>query len=486
MTESNQALLDERGFLLHQEIQPAQAPVLGDGPALLKLTHSINQRNVRMMKDCDTARVDRRKFLRTTASAFSAAAFLQLLECRNEAGTTAPAATQSTSGGDPDQLFRSGRFAEADWGYKRVLAGDPKNVHALARRGLIALLSNKFAKTEHFLHKAIRLAPEDNALKLWLADCFVRQDDFARAVPLLRDAGNQANADQYDSITGEPYEVCGAMATRLPFLVTDPTPVVEAAVNGIAAAFTLDTGATLAINSETARAAGIREVAVTTPNVGFPFTFHLGVMDSFQLAGIELRNVPILWHDLPIPPIPGLEKQPVGAIGTTIFYHFLSTMDFANGALILRRKTNAQLRAFQAEAISAGATTAPLWMAPDHFLFSRGSINDFGPGLFAVDTGGPGVGVGMTDEIAAKAGVVPDFTMPRKFRGPGFDVTVYPCVADVSLGTVVRRDLPGIVGPLPSAAGLFGFESIATISHEFFRPLAVTFDFVNMTMYIRN
>jgi hypothetical protein len=43
MTESSQPLLDERGFQLNQEIQSAHAPVLGDRPALLKLTLSINQ-----------------------------------------------------------------------------------------------------------------------------------------------------------------------------------------------------------------------------------------------------------------------------------------------------------------------------------------------------------------------------------------------------------------------------------------------------------
>jgi tetratricopeptide (TPR) repeat protein len=437
-----------------------------------------------MTKESDTARIDRRKFLRTTAAAFSTTAFLPLLECRNEAGATALAANPSTSGGDPDQLFRSGRFAEADWGYKRVLAGDPTNVHALARRGYIALLSNEFAQAENFQRRAIRLAPDDNALKQWLADCYVRQDDFARAVPLLRDSGNQANADQYASITGKPYEVCGAMATRLPFQVIDPLPVVEAAVNGKAGAFFLDTGATLGIKPEMAEAAGIREVAVTTVNRGNGelITLYFGVMDSFQLGGIELRNIPVLWNDLPLPTVPGADQQPIGAIGTTILYHFLSTMDYANGALILRRKTNAQLRAFQAEAISAGATIAPLWMAPDHFLFSRGSINDFGPALVSLDTGGPGFGVAMTDEIAARAGIVPDYTMPRQF----FGVTVYPCVTDeVRLGTAARRDIPGIVGPLLSGGDRFGLESIANITHEFLRPLAVTFDFVNMTMYIR-
>jgi tetratricopeptide (TPR) repeat protein len=435
-----------------------------------------------MMKEYDTERVGRRSFLRTTTAAFSAAAFLLPLECRSEALATASAAGPSTSVSDPDQLFRSGRFEEADWGYKRILAGDPKNVHALAQRGYIALLSNRFARAENFLRKAIELAPDDNASKQRLADCFVRQDDFISAAPLLRDSGNQAAADQYASISGKPYEVCGAMKTRIPFQVIDPLPMIEAAVNGKPGTFFLDTGATLALNSEMAETAGIRAVAVTTvPRNSSEFvTIYLGVMDSLQLGGIELHNVPVLWNDSPLPTVPGLEKQPVGAIGTTVLYHFLSTMDYANEALILRRKTNRQLRAFQEEATLVGAGAAPFWMAPDHYLFSRGSINDVGPALVKLDTGGPGFGVGMRDEIAAQAGIVPDYTRPRQF----FGVTVHPCVTDeVRLGTGVRRDVPGLVGPLPSS-DRFGFESIATITHEFFRPLAVTFDFVDMNLYL--
>jgi aspartyl protease len=423
------------------------------------------------MQKSELARIDRRKFLQTTAGAFSAAAFSPLL-----------------SEFDPDQLFREGRFAEADWGYRRILLQDPDNVHALSQRGFIALLSNRFALSEYLLSKAIRLAPDDNSLKRWLADCFVRQDELARAVPLLRASGNQANADQYAGITGRPYEVCGAMTARLPFQVIDPLPVVEAAVNGKAGTFFLDTGAAFGIKTELAEAAGIREVAVTTVDRGNGelITIHFGVMDSFQLGGIELHNVPVTWNDLPLPTIPGIEKQPLGAIGTTILYHFLSTMDYANGALIIRRKKNAHSWAFQGafqeEARSAGAAAAPLWLAPDHFIFSRGSINEFGPGLVSIDTGGPGFGVGLTDEIAARAGIVPDYTMPRRF----FGVTVYPCVAaEVKLGAALRRDLPGIVGPLPSRARNFGLESIATITHEFFRPLAVTFDFVDMNIYVK-
>jgi signal transduction histidine kinase len=41
MAKANQPLLDERGFQLHQEIQPALPPVLGDGPALARALQNL-------------------------------------------------------------------------------------------------------------------------------------------------------------------------------------------------------------------------------------------------------------------------------------------------------------------------------------------------------------------------------------------------------------------------------------------------------------
>jgi signal transduction histidine kinase len=41
MTKANQPLLDERGFQLHREIQPALPPVLGDGPALTRALQNL-------------------------------------------------------------------------------------------------------------------------------------------------------------------------------------------------------------------------------------------------------------------------------------------------------------------------------------------------------------------------------------------------------------------------------------------------------------
>jgi hypothetical protein len=55
---------------------------------------------------------------------------------------------------------------------------------------------------------------------------------------------------------------------------------------------------------------------------------------------------------------------------------------------------------------------------------------------------------------------------------------------EVALGDVVRRQIPGVVGPVPSRSGSLGFTSLATITHEFLKPLTLTFDFDDMTLWI--
>jgi hypothetical protein len=99
-----------------------------------------------------------------------------------------------------------------------------------------------------------------------------------------------------------------------------------------------------------AQEAGLEPVAsVETGVPGHTFAMHLGVLDSFQMGDIELRNIPCMWFDAPLPAPPG-GPTPVWAFGTNTFYHFLTTMDFAGQALILRRKTRTQLRQFATEA----------------------------------------------------------------------------------------------------------------------------------------
>jgi hypothetical protein len=60
-------------------------------------------------------------------------------------------------------------------------------------------------------------------------------------------------------------------------------------------------------------------------------------------------------------------KRIDGVIGTTLFYHFLATLDFPRGELVLRRKNAESLKTFAAEA-SEDSVAVPFWIASDHVM----------------------------------------------------------------------------------------------------------------------
>jgi hypothetical protein len=70
--------------------------------------------------------------------------------------------------------------------------------------------------------------------------------------------------------------------------------------------------------------------------------WYYGVLDSFRLGEIELRNVPVAWDDSP-------NQTNDGLIGTWVFYHLLTTFDYAGRSLVLRRPTSEAARKVRAD-----------------------------------------------------------------------------------------------------------------------------------------
>lgn len=422
---------------------------------------------------------DRRSFLRRAGLAVAGGAMLPLL------GSTSDTVFAATDD-DPDQLFKNGMFTAAERGYRRLVARNPDNAHALAQLGYIGLLSNRFTDAEKYLTKAVALQAGDVASTQRLAECFVRQDQLARAVPLLKATGqprDAALAELYSNVKGVPWQAYGPQSTQVPFVTLDPVPAVEAAVNGgPPRSFWLDTYGTLDLSREVAEQAGLQAVATVSGGVanGQPITISLGVLDSFKIGDIELRNLPVQWSDAQRPPLPD-GTPAAGVFGTTVFYHFLTTMNFAGQALTLRRKTNPAPREHVVDRL-------PLWLAGDHYPCTVGSLGDYGPRMVTVDTGGIGSGLDTTVEIAEKVGFTVDYDHPRDSIGR----TIYPLTADrISLGRAVGRDVPGIAVtqlspgfPGPGQSAQFGFDLIANFTNLFFRPFAITFDYTTMQLSI--
>ncbi|MFI6497875.1 aspartyl protease family protein [Nonomuraea typhae] len=401
-------------------------------------------------------------------------------------GATAAAGAMllpATTAEDPDKLFKQGNFAGAERAYRRQLRKDERNARAHAQIGYIALLSNRFRVAETHLTKAIELSPRDIASTQRLAECFVRQDRLSSAVPLLRRTGrprDTAYAEMFSAISGKPWQISGARSARLPFLTVDPVPFVEASINGgKRQPFILDTYATLDLSQEAADAAGLRAVATQPGGVvdGQEVVLSFGVLDSFKVGGIEIRNLPVQWNPVKRPTLPN-GTDPAGAFGTTIFYHFLTTMDYAGKTLELRRTPGPE---------RGKLGRLPLWLAGDHFPCTLGTLGDYGPTTVTVDTGGIASALDITVENAERVGFKVDYEHPNDRFGRSYPVTAHK----LSLGRAVRRNVvgtavekPGPGMPAPGHSEQFGFDLMANFTHEFFKPFAITFDYTRMRLSI--
>jgi predicted aspartyl protease len=390
-----------------------------------------------------------------------------------------------------DELFQAGQFAEAGKLYTEIVAHEPQNYHATLRLGEIALLANQLEEAEKWLMKAIALKPEDTAAKLSLAQAYYRRDEFLKAAPLLRAAGQEAKARTLESFKGQtPYDIEGqGQETSLKFVATDPLPLVQVRVNGgKEVTFFLDTGAPeVCLDTEFAKELGVEDFghAEGTFAGGKKAAVGTGRIASVTLGNWEVKNLPAYTMALrPLSKMLGA-KQIDGCLGTVLFYHFLTTLDYPNGQLILRRRNAENLKRFDM-AKGSGSVTVPFWMASDHFMVTFGRINDLKPKLLFVDTGTAGAGVKLGDLAIKEAGVTLLEDQAEIGVGGGGKIRSVPFVLQkLALGADEERNVRGLYeGPFPWAE-TFGFRLYGMVGHEFFRPSEVTFDFEGMRIILR-
>lgn len=421
---------------------------------------------------------DRRSVLRGAAVMAGAAATAPLL------GESAIAQVGPSS--DADALFKAGKFEQAGRAYEEILKKDPTNLHAARRRGYVGLLGNRFPDAEKYLEMALDLAPGDKETNQFLGDCYMRQDKFSLAVPRWQAAGEDVYAKWFAAVRGEPYKIHGDIA-RLPWQQMDPSPLVEASVNGgPPKRFTFYTGfGWLGMSSEVAEEAGLRAVAEQQIDYLDGTTrMYFGVLDSFKLGGIELRNIPVQWSESETDAAdPGGSSD--GGIGTWVFYHLLPTFDYAGRSLILRRRTPEAARKARADAERAGAKPLPLWLVREHSLHSRGSIAGSGPRVMGVNFGGTGeIAAGMSEETAKQLGVRIDYDRPIETFAHSHPAVVYPCYPkEVRIGNATAKDTYCYANK-QSATGSAGFDTLGHVPHSFWKPYNITVDFTDMNLYI--
>lgn len=416
---------------------------------------------------------------------------------------TAEAMTQSKESGidAANQLFQAGKFAEAGKGYSRLVAQNPKDYSATLQLGRIALLSNRLDDAQKWFEQAIALKADEADPKVMLAEAFYRRDDFQKAAAalngvdvssnkLVREQYPTLNVAMFESFKGQtPYQLQGnGASTLVKLLKTDPLPLLNVRINGgRGVTFFIDTGGSeIALDTEFAKELGAPEFGAVqgTFSGGQHAEVKLGRIDSLTLGDCTIKNVPAAM--LPLRQLSegfGV-KQIDGIIGTTLFYHFLTTLDYPHGELVLRRKDARSLDEFKK---SPGKRVAiPIWIASDHFMVGWGRVETLPPTLVFVDTGLMGAGVKLAESVIKEAGIKLDESKATEGAGGGGTLKIVPyTVHQFFFGDIREENVPGLYdGPFPWE-NMFGFHLAGMVGHDFFKPYAVTFDFQNMQIFLQ-
>ena len=392
-----------------------------------------------------------------------------------------------------DSLFKAGKFVKAEKYYVKILNEDPKNHRAVTRLGNIALLVNRLDDAQKWLTEANKLKPEEPALKSMLAEVFYRRDEFQQAAPLLRVIGREAMAKKLESFKDvSPYQIEGkAEVTNLKFVITDPLPVVRVRINNSELVnFFIDTGGSeVIIDTEFAREISAVQFGSERGTFagGKKAGYQHGRVDSLTLGDFTIKNLPIHIMDVRrfSQPVFG-GRRVEGIIGTVLLYHFLATLDYPDGQLILRSKTEQNLKQIEQEAKEQKSIIIPFWMAGDHYMVAWGGVNNSQPMLFFVDTGLAGGGFTCPESTLRKAGIKLQENQASEGIGGGGKVKVIPFVVDeLTFGDAREHNIKGLYTRNSALVNAFGFHIGGLISHGFFRHYALTFDFAGMRYFLK-
>lgn len=412
------------------------------------------------------------------------------------------------------QLYKEGEFEEAFAIYLKANAADPENRVVLERLGTIALWKNQIESAEKYLKRALRSAswyqgiwPFNVEINARLAMAYYRSDRFEDAAKLFIEAAGpisvgplrelKAVGKQLALFNGAtPYITDGPDITEIKFITTDPLPVVEVSVNGSEPyLFIIDTGGhELIIADDLENKTGIIIGGNLTGEFAGKKKASIGVgkADSIKLGEFTIRNVPVQTLDMASISSVFDRLDIKGVIGTSLLSHFLSTIDYLNGSLILRRKTPDVMKRFNARISSQKSFVLSFWLVETHLMFVWGSVNGLEPMLFLVDTGLADAGFLSSKSILQRAGATIDWSKARVGAGGGGEAKAVEIIVDeVAIGgesgKITKQNVRGVVleKPLPMFEGQLGFKVGGLVSHQFFRDWALTFDFTKMRMILQ-
>jgi hypothetical protein len=370
-----------------------------------------------------------------------------------------PAASQPAPASAADALSAAGDFAGAARAYQAALAASPNDPAALAGLGRVRLYENRIDDATALAQQALVQAPANPVAQATLRVAQQRREAFGEA----------------------RYRISGLSSEAVvPFVATDPLPVVQVTIGGRQAYFLIDTGAPdIMVAPDLAKEMGLQTQSAGEGVFagGVRANVERTIVPELQIGAIRIADAPagIMRQTLPMP-----GRKIEGIIGTGLLMHFLPTLDYCQGRLVLRPRSASA--AVEPMAARTGANIVPIWLAGDHFILARARLLHGRERLFLIDTGLAGGGLSADKAVLEEAGVVIDPAAAQTGIGGGGPVTVIPFRAGATLGALTVEDVPGFYSPGGNPLSIFPFEMGGLLSHGFFRQTRLTFDFDAMRL----
>jgi predicted aspartyl protease len=391
-------------------------------------------------------------------------------------------------------VFSNAKFAESNKLYKEILSELPNDITALIYTGYISLLNNKLDEAEKSLKRALDIMPKSNSIKSLLADVYYRKDDFKNASGLMGSIKRKASAVKLDYLKSKKvYEVSSSSnKTELRFIKKDPLPLVEVKINGASPVnFLLDTGGPeVIIDTEYAKVLGLKTFGTEKDGFGGgkKGTFEHSYINSIQLGDFQVKNVPVILLETKrfSSELYDDNTQIMGIIGTVMFYHFLTTLDYINNKIefeIVNEESNNSLKD---RLRNKPFQKVPFWIASEHFMLVNGKINNSPEMLFFIDTGLGGASFTCPKSTLKKFNFTLENDKTSSGLGGGGKIKTVPfTIGTLKLGEITENNAKGLYGPFPTHIETsFGFKIEGLISHGFFKEHTVIFDFSEMMLYI--
>ena len=388
--------------------------------------------------------------------------------------------------------YEAGRFGDALDLLEPLLAAGEPAVDVLMLAARIEYLFGRYATAGELLHRVLEREPDNTAAVAKLVFIYYQTNQYDRCRTLPAEVIENLKIPHLDlmlAFEDAPYQAVWADGdeTAVPFLVTDPLPVIEVEVNGRKVTVLIDTGGdSFILDPGIASELGIEIVASMMGMFAGGMEAEVGFAraKSLALGGVTLHSVPISVLPTGGMVIGGHALD--GIVGTGVLKQFLATLDYPNEELVLRAPSGRAASAFRAGAAGKVLDEVPFYLQSTHFLLAKGSLNGVDDLLFHVDSGLAGTPAFSAPRQSLEyVGIpVPEVEVREgNIGGGGAFATGTFEIAELGLGGLAQTDLVGGFGSLPPQSyRMLGFIQDGLISHNFLKAYAWTLDFERMRM----